>query len=144
MPTAVCPQCRARIPFVPEQTAQLGMCPSCHAEVELKQPGLVTAGAIASTILGVVSTILLGFFGCLGGINALFGHGILMFIVLLLAVLSGMRIRTVLFIFAVYFALVVVLSIAWTNKSSKKKSRTSQTVAAPLCDSTVLRRHVVV
>jgi len=132
MPTAVCPQCQARIPFLPEQTAQQGLCPSCHGEVEFKQPGLVTAGAIVSTILGVVSTILLGFFGCLGGINALFGHGILMVIVLILAVLSGMRIRTVLFIFAIYFALVVILSIDWTNKSSKKKTRTSQTVAVPI------------
>jgi hypothetical protein len=144
MPTAVCPQCQSRIPFLPEQAGQPGMCPSCHAEVEFKQSRLVTAGAIASTILGVVSTIVLGFFGCLGGINALFGHGILMFIFLMLAVLSGMRIRTVLIIFAVYFALVLVLSIEWTNKPGKKKTRASQTVAAPLCESAVPRRHAVV
>ena len=101
------------------------MCPDCHADVKFEQPGLVSAGKIASATLGVLSTIVLAFFGCLGGINALVGHGIFVFIFLVLAVLSGMRIRTVFFILAIYFAVVMFLSIQWTGHPAKKKTTTA-------------------
>ena len=120
---ANCPKCGQQAQYVPEQTGLTGMCPACNADVVFQQ----APGQIARTIAGVVVAILsfaaLGFFGLIGGIVALASHGVVLVVVVIVAVVFGMKIRDVLLILALYLAVMVVGNMEWrSNAKTKRKA----------------------
>ena len=108
MPFSGCPQCSHQVQYLSEQTGMSAICPACGVDMVFRQG----FRQIASTIVGVVVAAVLFaglvFFGLLGGIVAMASHGGVTVTFAVLARNSGMKVRDIFLIFAIYLVFVVL------------------------------------
>ncbi len=125
---AICPKCRNKVLYLPEQAGQSRLCPNCHAEVVCQQASSQIVGKVASIFFGCVGIALLVGLGLLGGFTILLTHGGVAVAFGVLAMIFGLRVRDLLFICAAYLAFVLVVSYALKEPLKKKRADADQEV----------------
>jgi hypothetical protein len=132
MPFAGCPRCSHQLQYLPEQAGMSGICPACGVDMALRQDSRQIARMIVGVTVAALSFAGLGFFGLMGGIVALASGGGVAVAFALVAVYCGMKIRSVLQIFAIYLVLAVLgaAMVALESRYARKK-RADGAIASP-------------
>ncbi len=99
---AHCPQCDQARAFVPELCGMPVICPGCSTQFTLQRPPMHFVNVLGGFLASAASLALLTYMGVLGGLVAFARHGMFLGVFLAVALMAGMRLGTVLYLFAVY------------------------------------------